>query len=243
MNGETAIQAQGLSRHYRAGGDVVKALDGVDFTVARGEFVALCGPSGSGKSTLLNLVGTLDRPTAGDILIEGQSLASATEQQRINHRRERVGFIFQSFNLVPTLSALENVEVSMMLANVGKKLRRARAMELLESVGLSPRAHHKPNQLSGGEKQRVAIARALANRPVLLLADEPTGNLDSKTGTAVLELLRDLLHRDQVTMLLVTHDPQVAEHADHVIHLLDGRVERIDSRSELGIPSEGRPLS
>lgn len=242
MHTKTVIKADGLSRHYRAGGEVVRALDGVDFSVNRGEFVALCGPSGSGKSTLLNLVGTLDRPTAGDILIEGQSLASATEQQRINHRRERVGFIFQSFNLVPTLSAIENVEVSMMLANVGKKERRSRALELLESVGLSPRAQHKPSQLSGGEKQRVAIARALANQPSLLLADEPTGNLDTKTGSAVLDLLGDLLRRNQVTMLLVTHDSLVAEHADQVIHLLDGRIERIDVRPDKGELLNGRPV-
>ena len=239
---DLVIQAAGLSRHYRAGGEVVRALDGVDFAVARGQFVALVGPSGSGKSTLLNLVGTLDRPTAGDILIEGQSLAEATEPQRIAHRRERVGFIFQSFNLVPTLSALENIEVSMMLANVGKKQRRVRALELLESVNLSARAEHKPNQLSGGEKQRVAIARALANRPSLLLADEPTGNLDSRTGEAVLELLSELLRRDRVTMLLVTHDPLVAEHADQVIHLLDGRIERIDTRSDNGSPNNGEAV-
>ena len=240
VNEEIIIQAKGLTRYYQAGSEVVKALDGVDFGVNRGGFVALAGPSGSGKSTLLNLIGILDRPTAGDILIEGQSLAQATEQQRIKHRRERVGFIFQSFNLIPTLSAVENVEVPMMLANVGKRQRRTRALELLERVDLAHRASHKPNQLSGGEKQRVAIARALANRPVLLLADEPTGNLDSKTETAVLELLSELLQRDQVTMLLVTHDAQVAEHADQIIHLLDGRIERIESRPEKGSITDGR---
>ncbi len=229
---EIVIQAKGLTRHYQAGSEVVKALDGVDFEVSRGEFVALVGPSGSGKSTLLNLIGILDRPTAGDILIEGQSLAQATEPQRIKHRRERVGFIFQSFNLIPTLSAVENVEVPMMLANVGKRQRRDRALELLARVDLAHRASHQPNQLSGGEKQRVAIARALANRPALLLADEPTGNLDSKTGARVLELLSELVQGGQVTMLLVTHDPQVAEHADQIIHLLDGRIERIESRPE-----------
>ncbi|NLW83986.1 MAG: ABC transporter ATP-binding protein [Phycisphaerae bacterium] len=231
-NEKTIIQAEGLSRYYQAGGEVVKALDHVTFSVKRGGFTALVGTSGSGKSTLLNLVGTLDRPTAGDILIEGQSLAKATEQQRIMHRRERVGFIFQSFNLIPTLSAAENVEVPMMLTNVGKRQRKARALELLNRVHLSHRASHKPNQLSGGENQRVAIARAMANRPALLLADEPTGNLDSKTETAVLELLIELLTQDQVTMLLVTHDPQVAAHADQIIHLLDGQIERIESLSQ-----------
>jgi putative ABC transport system ATP-binding protein len=192
------------------------------------------GPSGSGKSTLLNLVGVLDRPTAGDILIEGQSLAKANHQEHIRHRRERVGFVFQSFNLIPTLSAVENVEVPMMLANVGKRQRKTRAMELLDRVHLSHRASHKPSQLSGGEKQRVAIARAMANKPTVLLADEPTGNLDSKTGEVVLALLSELLRETQVTMLLVTHDLQVAEHADQIIHLLDGRIERITLQSEKG---------
>lgn len=237
---EMIIQAGKLSRYYQTGGEVVKALDDVNFSVGRGRFVALVGPSGSGKSTLLNLVGLLDRPTAGDILIEGQSLAKATNQQQIKHRRERVGFIFQSFNLIPTLSAVENVEVPMMLANVGKRQRRKRAMELLERVNLPHRASHKPNQLSGGEKQRVAIARAMANRPTLLLADEPTGNLDSKTEAVVLALLSELLRDDQVTMLLVTHDLHVAEHADQIIHLLDGRVERIESLPEKGNTTGGR---
>ncbi|MCX5729614.1 MAG: ABC transporter ATP-binding protein [Nitrospirae bacterium] len=212
----------------------------MDFTVGRGEFVALVGPSGSGKSTLLNLVGALDKPTAGDISVGGLSLGQAPELQRVRHRRENVGFIFQSFNLLPTLSAVENVETPMMLAEVGKRDRRARALSLLESVSLSGRASHKPNQLSGGEKQRVAIARALANRPSLLLADEPTGNLDSKTGTAILDMLCCLLRREQLTMVLVTHDPQVAARADRIIHLHDGRIERIETRVQPRDDSTGR---
>jgi putative ABC transport system ATP-binding protein len=224
------IHANQLSRHFRAGGEIVHALDGVDFTVGRGEFVALVGPSGSGKSTLLNLVGALDRPTAGDILVNGLSLGKAAELQRVRHRCENVGFIFQSFNLLPTLSAVENVEAPLMLAEVGKRDRRSRALRLLESVSLKQRASHKPNQLSGGEKQRVAIARALANKPSLLLADEPTGNLDSRTGAAILDMLCDLLRREKLTMVLVTHDSQVAARADRIIHLQDGRIERIEIR-------------
>jgi putative ABC transport system ATP-binding protein len=234
------IHADKLTRHFRAGGEIVAALDGVDFTVGRGEFVALVGPSGSGKSTLLNLVGALDRPTAGDILVDGLSLGHAPEPQRVRHRRENVGFIFQSFNLLPTLSAVENVEAPMMLAEVGKRDRRSRALRLLESVSLSQRATHKPNQLSGGEKQRVAIARALANRPSLLLADEPTGNLDSRTGAAILDMLCSLLKHEELTMVLVTHDPQVAARADRIIHLQDGRIERIETRVKPRGDSAGR---
>jgi len=236
------INANGLSRHYQAGGEVVAALDQVDFAIRRGEFVALVGPSGSGKSTLLNLVGALDRPTAGEISVDGLLLGEASESQRVRHRRESVGFIFQSFNLLPTLSAVENVEAPMMLADAGRYDRRERALSLLESVGLAHRAAHKPNQLSGGEKQRVAIARALANKPPLLLADEPTGNLDSKTGAAVLEMLCGLLRGEQVTMVLVTHDSQVAARANRIIHLQDGRIQRIQTRAEPGNSSTGREM-
>jgi putative ABC transport system ATP-binding protein len=240
MNDGVLIHANRLSRHFRAGGEIVAALDGVDLTVGRGEFVALVGPSGSGKSTLLNLVGALDRPTGGDILVDGLSLGKAAEPLRVKHRCENVGFIFQSFNLLPTLSAVENVEAPMMLAEVGKRDRHSRALRLLESVSLKQRASHKPNQLSGGEKQRVAIARALANKPSLLLADEPTGNLDSKTGTAILDMLCDLLRREKLTMVLVTHDAQVAARADRIIHLQDGRIERIETRVKPSDDSAGR---
>lgn len=229
---DTLIDINGLSRHYQAGDEVVSALDQVSFTVRRGEFVALVGPSGSGKSTLLNLVGALDHPTAGDIFVNGLSLGQATEAQCVLHRRQNVGFIFQSFNLLATLNAVENVEAPMVLADVSKRNRRQRALSLLESVGLAHRAKHKPNQLSGGEKQRVAIARALANRPSVLLADEPTGNLDSKTGAAIIEMLCSLLQREQLTLLLVTHDPQIAARAHRIIHLQDGRILRIETHVE-----------
>jgi putative ABC transport system ATP-binding protein len=172
-------------------------------------------------------MGGLDRPSGGEIHVDGLSLGAATEQQLVRYRRERVGFIFQSFNLLPTFSAVENVESPMMLAEIPRRERRERAVNLLESVGLAQRILHKPNELSGGEKQRVAIARALANRPVLLLADEPTGNLDSKTGEAVLDLLRNLLKLQGLTMIMVTHDPDIAARADRIIHLRDGSIQHI----------------
>jgi putative ABC transport system ATP-binding protein len=227
------VQASLLTRHYTVGGVVVPALDKVDFMVRRGEFLALVGPSGSGKSTLLNLVGALDRPTRGELWVDGVSLGEATEVEWVRHRRGRVGFIFQSFNLLPRLTALENVETPMTLAGVPKPERRKRALELLESVGLSHRSGHQSTDLSGGEKQRVAIARALANRPQLLLADEPTGNLDSKTGTIILELLGQLLRSQRLTLIMVTHDPQVASRADRIIHLQDGRIQRVESRAQV----------
>jgi len=231
MDRDVLVKACGLSRRYTAGGVVVPALDGVDFTVFRGEFLALVGPSGSGKSTMLNLIGALDRPSQGKLSVDGLSLGEATEPQWVRHRRERVGFIFQSFNLLPTLSAAENVETPLTLAEVARPERRRRALELLASVGLAHRALHRPTELSGGEKQRVAIARALANRPPLLLADEPTGNLDSKTGALILDLLCGLLRSQQLTMIMVTHDLQLAARADRIIHLQDGRIRLVGSRA------------
>lgn len=223
------IHLRGLTRHYRTGKTLVTALADVEFAIDRGEFMALVGPSGSGKSTLLNLIGGLDRPSAGEVIVDGLSLGSASEQELVRHRRERVGFIFQSFNLLPTFNALENVEAPMILAEVPKHERGARAMSLLDSVGLAQRVLHKPNELSGGEKQRVAIARSLANRPALLLADEPTGNLDSKTGAIVLDLLCALLKAQGLTLVLVTHDPEVAARADRIIHLRDGSIQHIET--------------
>ncbi len=217
------IHALGVARHYAAGKVVVPALNGVDLMVPRGEFLALVGPSGSGKSTLLNLIGGLDRPSKGEIEVDALSLGAASERELTLYRRDRVGFIFQSFNLLPTLTAAENVEIPMVMAELGRRDRRARALQLLEAVGLAARAHHKPNELSGGEKQRVAIARALANNPLLLLADEPTGNLDSHTGAAVLDLLCGLV-RNGLTLIIVTHDLHIAARANRVIHLCDGQI-------------------
>ena len=226
---DSLIHASKLTRHYRVGKTEGAALSNVDLLVRQGEFTALVGPSGSGKSTLLNLIGGLDRPTGGEVSVGGLSLGVATEPQLVRYRRERVGFIFQSFNLIPTFSAVENVESPMMLAEIPRHERRLRATSLLESVGLAQRILHKPNEMSGGEKQRVAIARALANRPLLLLADEPTGNLDSKTGAAVLDLLGQLMKAQGLTMIMVTHDPDVAARADRIIHLRDGSIQNIET--------------
>jgi putative ABC transport system ATP-binding protein len=226
--GEPLIRARGLARRYTMGQEAVKALDGVDLDVERGEFVALVGPSGSGKSTLLNMLGGLDRPTAGEIWVEELELGAASDKRLVRYRRDRVGFIFQSFNLLPTRSAVENVEVPLMLAGMGRRARRDRALELLAQVGLAKRAGHKPNQLSGGEMQRVAVARSLANTPALLLADEPTGNLDSKTGSDILNLLRDLVGTKGITLVLVTHDMKVASYADRIVHMLDGKIRTIE---------------
>ena len=226
---DALIHASKLTRRYNVGKVVVAALVEIEFMVPAGDFTALVGPSGSGKSTLLNLIGGLDRPSGGDIRVGGLALGTASEQELVRYRRERVGFIFQSFNLLPTLSAVENIEAPLMLAGFPQRARRARAAALLESVGLAPRMLHRPNELSGGEKQRVAIARALANRPALLLADEPTGNLDSKTGGAVLDLLCGLLKAQGLTMIMVTHDPEVAARANRIVHLRDGTIQQIET--------------
>ncbi len=226
---DALIYASKLTRRYSVGKAVVTALAEVELSVRPGEFMALVGPSGSGKSTLLNLIGGLDRPTDGEVRVDGLSLGAASETELVRYRRERVGFIFQSFNLLPTLTAQENVETPLMLAEIPQRARRERAAALLESVGLAARRLHKPNELSGGEKQRVAIARALANRPRLLLADEPTGNLDTKTGGAVLDLLCGLLQAQGLTMLMVTHDLEIAARANRIIHLRDGTIQRIET--------------
>ena len=233
------IQARDLERHYRVGGHDVAALGGVDFEAGRGEFVALVGPSGSGKSTLLALLGGLDRPTSGTIAVGELELGRAPDADLVRYRREKIGFIFQSFNLLPTRSAVENVEIPLIINGLNSRARRQRALEMLELVGLSERADHRPGQLSGGEMQRVAVARALANEPLLILADEPTGNLDTKTGAGILELLRRAVAERGVTLVVVTHDLGVARCADRVVHLRDGRVERVESGDE-GDSKQGR---
>ena len=228
MHNDPIIQATALARRYPIGKRFVDALRGVDLLVQPGESVSLVGPSGSGKSTLLHLVGGLVRPTGGEVRVAGLNLGRSSDKQLVAYRRDTLGFIFQSFNLMPLRSAAENVEVPLMLANVHPRERRERALGLLEQLGLRDRADHKPSELSGGEQQRVAIARALANRPRLLLADEPTGNLDSATGNEIMALLRGLIRNEGLTMLLVTHDMGVARYADRVVHLLDGRIQRIE---------------
>jgi putative ABC transport system ATP-binding protein len=222
---DTVVRAVGLTRRYKMGDAFVDALRGVDLTVARGEFVALVGPSGSGKSTVLNLIGGLDRPTSGQVWINGTELSGSDERTLTRHRRQHVGFVFQSFNLLPRLTAEENVALPLMFGGIPEQERRARARALLERVGLGPRLTHCPTQLSGGEQQRVAIARALVGQPVLLLADEPTGNLDTVIGAEIMSLLKELNREEGLTLLVVTHDPEIAAFADRVVKLRDGQVE------------------
>jgi putative ABC transport system ATP-binding protein len=222
---DTVVRTVGLTRRYKMGDAFVDALGGVDLAIARGEFVALVGPSGSGKSTVLNLIGGLDRPTSGQVWINGIELSASDEQTLTQHRRQHVGFVFQSFNLLSRLTAEENVALPLMFSGVPEKERRSRARVLLERVSLGPRLTHRPTQLSGGEQQRVAIARALVGQPALLLADEPTGNLDTATGAEIMALLKELNQEQGLTLLVVTHDPEVAAFADRVVRLRDGRIQ------------------
>lgn len=223
----SGIQLIEVCRHFELGTTDVKALDKINLEIDQGEFVALVGPSGSGKSTLLNLLGGLDRPTSGELNIQGLGLQNATEAELTAHRRHNVGFIFQSFNLLPTLTALENVALPLMLSGVPLTERLGRAAELLKRVGLDHRLDHRPTELSGGEQQRTAIARALVNNPQFILADEPTGNLDSSTGNEVMQLLRNLNRESGVTLIVVTHDPEVAAYADRIVYLRDGGIEKV----------------
>jgi putative ABC transport system ATP-binding protein len=221
---DIAIRAVRLARTFEVGETAVEALRGIDLEVARGQFVALVGPSGSGKSTFLNLVGGLDRPTTGELWVDGVELSASKEKALTEHRRRRVGFVFQGFNLLPRLTALENVAVPLLFVGVPERERLDRAAGLLSQVGLGDRLDHRPTQLSGGEQQRVAIARALIGRPAIILADEPTGNLDSTTGGEIMALLRHLNRAQGVTLLLVTHDAEAASFADRIIRLRDGQL-------------------
>jgi putative ABC transport system ATP-binding protein len=216
------VEVQGLVRDYPAGGDVVHALRGIDLEVARGELLAVRGRSGSGKTTLLNLLGGLDKPTGGSVDVDGVRISDLDEDAAAGVRRHTIAFVFQTFGLIPILSAAENVEVPLRMVGADPKERDRRVAELLELVGLEPRADHRPHELSGGEQQRVAIARALANRPRLLLADEPTGQLDSETGQRIMLLIRTVVRAEGVTAVVATHDPVMIEVADRVIELLDG---------------------
>lgn len=221
---DAIFQTINLTKTYPLNGMELNVLQGVSLEVEEGEFVAIVGPSGSGKSTLLSLAGGLMKPSSGQILLSGQDLAHLSEQESARLRREHIGFVFQSFNLLVDLTAAENVEFPMVLANVPEAMRYARARELLARMGLDGKADHLPDELSGGQKQRVAIARALANSPGIILADEPTGNLDSATAAEVIDLLIDLNARDSVTLVMVTHSPDDAARADRLIHLRDGKI-------------------
>ncbi len=222
------VVAEALTRDYPSGDSVVHALRGIDLTVGRGQLMAVKGRSGSGKTTLLNLLGGLDKPTSGRVLVDGAEVSGMSESQLVDFRRHTVAFIFQAFGLVPILSAAENVEIPLRLVRADPTERDDRVMELLDLVGLGERANHRPHEMSGGEQQRVAIARALANRPKLLLADEPTGQLDSTTGHAIMATLRSVVRAEGVTAVVATHDPGLLDLADRVVEIQDGRIRELD---------------
>lgn len=220
------VSAEGITREYPMGDGVVQALRGVDLRVMRGQLVAIQGRSGSGKTTLLNIIGGLDRPTSGHVWIDGADVTTMHEMELVNLRRHKIGFIFQAFGLIPILSAAENVEIPLRLAMTNVAVRDERVRVLLEIVGLGERGGHRPHELSGGEQQRVAIARALANQPEILLADEPTGQLDSQTGRTIMTLIRALVRSEGVTAIVATHDPVLIDLADRVLELSDGQIIR-----------------
>ncbi|HEY0157750.1 MAG TPA: ABC transporter ATP-binding protein [Thermoanaerobaculia bacterium] len=228
---DTIIRMSNIRKVYDTGKVKVEALKGIDLDIYAGEFVAIVGPSGSGKSTLMNLLGCLDTPTDGTYQIGGDNVAGVTRDELAEIRNRRVGFVFQSFNLLPHLSALENVELPMLFGGVAPKERRKRATELLEKVGLGDRVDHKPTELSGGQMQRVAIARALAMNPDILLADEPTGNLDTTSGTDIMSIFNELWQSGR-TLVIITHDPALARRASRVVEIRDGRITR-DTRNEV----------
>jgi len=224
MSVDDVIVAENLVKTYRMGKVEVHALCGVSFTIRRGEMIAIMGPSGSGKSTLMNVLGCLDRPTSGDYYLDGERVSGLSDDKLAEVRNRKVGFVFQSFNLLPRISALENVELPLRYSGM-KRGRRERALEVLKQVGLADRVSHHQSELSGGQQQRVAIARALVNHPSILMADEPTGNLDSKSGAEIIELVTRLNRETGMTVIIVTHDPAVAAHTQRVIRLRDGLLE------------------
>ena len=217
------IRMQSICRDFQVGDQVVHALDHVDLSIAPGEYISIMGPSGSGKSTLLNMLGLLDRPTAGSYWLDGADVSSLDDNTLAEQRQKHIGFVFQSFHLIPRLSALENVELPLLLAGAPVAARRDRAREILASVGLGSRHDHRPDQLSGGERQRVAIGRAIVMKPKVLLADEPTGNLDSHSSEEVIELIESL-NRDGISLLIVTHDPEVGNRAQRHLSMRDGKI-------------------
>ena len=219
----TLINLSGIYKIYNVGGEEVRALDGVDLTINNNEYLAIMGPSGSGKSTMMNMIGCLDSPTSGIYEFEGEKVHIMDDRQLASIRNRKIGFVFQTFNLLPKASALHNVEIPLVYANIRKEKRIEMASEALKSVGLEDRMHHKPNELSGGQRQRVAIARALVNNPSIILADEPTGNLDSKSGHEILAIFDDL-HAQGNTIILVTHEDDIAKHAKRTIRLFDGKI-------------------
>ncbi|GAB5564453.1 MAG: ABC transporter ATP-binding protein [Winogradskyella sp.] len=221
---DNVIEIRGIIRDFKLGQETVHVLKGIDLDIKRGEYVAIMGPSGSGKSTLMNLLGCLDTPTAGSYKLNGKDVSQMTDDELADIRNTEIGFVFQTFNLLPRTTALDNVALPMIYAGASKKARVDRASEVLTDVGLADRMDHKPNQLSGGQRQRVAVGRALVNKPSIILADEPTGNLDSKTGTEIMALF-DQIHASGNTVIMVTHEEDIAAHAKRVIRLRDGIIE------------------
>ncbi|MBT8245970.1 MAG: ABC transporter ATP-binding protein [Winogradskyella sp.] len=221
---DNVIEIKNIIRDFKLGQETVHILKGIDLDIKRGEYVAIMGPSGSGKSTLMNLLGCLDTPTAGSYLLNGKDVSQMTDDELADIRNTEIGFVFQTFNLLPRTTALDNVALPMIYAGQSKKAREERASEVLTDVGLADRMDHKPNQLSGGQRQRVAVGRALVNKPSIILADEPTGNLDSKTGTEIMSLF-DEIHSRGNTVIMVTHEEDIAAHAKRVIRLRDGVIE------------------
>ncbi|GGW60143.1 putative ABC transport system ATP-binding protein [Winogradskyella epiphytica] len=230
---DNVIEVRNIIRDFKLGQEVVHVLKGIDLDIKRGEYVAIMGPSGSGKSTLMNLLGCLDTPTAGSYNLNGHDVSQMTDDQLAEIRNKEIGFVFQTFNLLPRTTALDNVALPMVYAGASKKERVERATQVLTDVGLADRMDHKPNQLSGGQRQRVAVGRALVNKPSIILADEPTGNLDSKTGTEIMALF-DEIHAAGNTVIMVTHEEEIAAHAKRVIRLRDGVIES-DTYSEVRV--------
>ena len=238
------VQTTALAKEYKRAKTQVTALNGIDMSISRGEIVGIVGPSGSGKTTLLNLIGGLDRPTRGKVLVDVIDLGQLSEKQLADYRLHKVGFIFQFYNLIPTLTAGENVELPMSLAGVSTEQRRRQSLSLLKTVGLEARVDHKPEEMSGGEQQRVAVARALANNPSIILGDEPTGDLDSKSASSLMELISGLRKESRCTFILVTHDPLVVDECDRAYSIRDGRIIREISKEENTrlAERESRPL-
>lgn len=229
---EPAIQVKNLYKIFWVGNEKVRALNGVDLTIYKGEFCAIVGTSGSGKSTMLNMLAGLEKPTKGEVIVAGEHLEKMNENQLVKFRREHVGFIFQSFNLLGTMNAIENVALPLTFRGVDKKIREAKAVEMLKLVGLPKHMKHRPNEMSGGQQQRVGVARALVLDPEIIFADEPTGNLDSKTSAEVLGLMRKVVTEKNQTMVMVTHDNHLAGFADRIFHIIDGKIVKIEDRSE-----------
>jgi len=234
-NKDITVKTVGVVKEYQMGSTILQALKGIDVEVKRGEYISIMGPSGSGKSTLFNMIGALDRPTSGTVYIDDVNLLELSPSEIAWLRCWRIGYIFQTFNLIPVMTALENVTLPMIFAGISTNERKKKGMGLLDKVGLADRANHKPDELSGGQRQRVAIARALANGPSIILADEPTGNLDLRTGRDIINLLKEMNKNEKVTVISATHDLKMLDVSDRVIYIRDGLIEQIKAREELQI--------